>query len=156
MLNSTSSSPEQELQFTTEKIVSNFSNYSSWHLRSTLLPQLSQDYLSDELQLVKNAAFTDPNDQSVWLYHRWLLLSHMPQDRIKILEGEFEWVQELDELETDNKWITSTLILLMRLIDPKKFSSKIEDCYSKLIHLDPYRRNYYIDVSKKLEISKLE
>ena len=77
---------EEELEFTTEKIVSNFSNYSSWHLRSTILLRLSQDFLMDELELIKNAAFTDPNDQSVWFYHRWLLMSQLPKG-INLLVG---------------------------------------------------------------------
>ncbi|KAI1888777.1 hypothetical protein AGOR_G00172210 [Albula goreensis] len=95
----------QELQFTDRLIGSNFSNYSSWHYRSTLLPLLHphspeppsplrqprpsrspepsspqthshrvcEEQLLKEYELVQNAFFTDPNDQSAWFYYRWLL-----------------------------------------------------------------------------------
>uniref|UniRef100_A0A673IAD4 Geranylgeranyl transferase type-2 subunit alpha n=1 Tax=Sinocyclocheilus rhinocerous TaxID=307959 RepID=A0A673IAD4_9TELE len=79
-------SAEQELQFTDRLIGSNFSNYSSWHYRSTLLPQLHpqpvpdsapnticEEQLLKEYELAHNAFFTDPNDQSAWFYYRWLL-----------------------------------------------------------------------------------
>eukprot|EP00058_Branchiostoma_floridae_P021958 XP_002607448.1 hypothetical protein BRAFLDRAFT_276668 [Branchiostoma floridae] len=75
--------PQEELKFSTDKISSNFSNYSSWHYRSKLLPLVHPDMeqpqgveetaLLQEHELAQNAFFTDPNDQSAWFYHRWLL-----------------------------------------------------------------------------------
>ena len=35
------------------------------------------DTLDEEFELVKNAFFTLPEDQSGWLYHRWLLSNAM-------------------------------------------------------------------------------
>jgi geranylgeranyl transferase type-2 subunit alpha len=72
---------EAEFQFTMDKINEDFSNYSSWHYRSKLLPQIyagkAQEEvdaaLDNEFELVKQAFFTEPEDQSGWLYHRWLL-----------------------------------------------------------------------------------
>ncbi|KAJ7518296.1 hypothetical protein O6H91_21G062500 [Diphasiastrum complanatum] len=99
---------EKELEFTRKKIYDNFSNYSAWHKRSTLLSQLFKENgvdilkhstLSSEFELVHQAFFTEPDDQSAWFYYNWLLdhaaaapdpklLSTWPSDAVLITIDE--------------------------------------------------------------------
>ncbi|KAL8167781.1 hypothetical protein V2J09_009280 [Rumex salicifolius] len=74
---------EDELKYTTDMIERNFSNYSAWHNRSVILSNLlkkraegffpKEKILNEEYELVLQAIFTDPDDQSGWFYHLWLL-----------------------------------------------------------------------------------
>ncbi|XP_047166623.1 geranylgeranyl transferase type-2 subunit alpha 1 [Vigna umbellata] len=76
-------SDEDELKYTEEVIGANFSNYSAWHNRSVLLSNLlkrkaeryfpKEKFLEEEFEHVHNAIFTDPDDQSGWFYHLWLI-----------------------------------------------------------------------------------
>jgi len=59
-------SPQQEMQFTTMKIEENFSNYSALHHRSKLiieLDKLPHQVIDEELAMIENAYFTEPDDQ---------------------------------------------------------------------------------------------
>ncbi|CAI4220942.1 unnamed protein product [Auanema sp. JU1783] len=77
---------EEEIDFSNKLIGDNFSNYSAWHYRVTLLPRVKDEEaffngsyrmddktLEEELKKVTSAFYTDPDDQSAWVYTRWLL-----------------------------------------------------------------------------------
>ncbi|KAK6749037.1 hypothetical protein RB195_001572 [Necator americanus] len=74
---------EEELEFSNKLIGENFSNYSAWHYRAMLLPRIQNGKTGEfklddvtiaaELKKVTSAFFTDPDDQSAWVYSRWLL-----------------------------------------------------------------------------------
>uniref|UniRef100_A0A1J3CKT1 Geranylgeranyl transferase type-2 subunit alpha n=1 Tax=Noccaea caerulescens TaxID=107243 RepID=A0A1J3CKT1_NOCCA len=78
----TNRSEQDELQYTEDMIYNNFSNYSAWHNRSVLLSSLlanradgfmPNEKIPEEYDFVHGAIFTDPDDQSGWFYHLWLL-----------------------------------------------------------------------------------
>jgi len=161
---------QDELNFTHEKIVENFSNYSAWHYRSVVLLKIQsqaaqqanadaaeaeekhqspeavsetskqdetklspikhwEKLLRDELKLVGSAIGMEPNDQSVWLYHRWLVaqilatpsstVSHLPE--IDASEGR----QMGAEISSSQKMlnplsILPTITLEKPSLDPKQ------------------------------------
>jgi len=81
---------KKELNFTITMIKKNCSNFSAWHYRSKLIPLYfmmnkikwnSEDalnYLLTDLELIINAVFTDPKDQSPWNYHLWIVNNVTP------------------------------------------------------------------------------
>ena len=203
---------DQELDFTTEKINENFSNYSAWHYRSALLPRaypppvrfgelagrggggsvpgVAGDgaggaegggappppgpgrasgvpgwVLDEEYELVKQAFYTEPADQSAWMYHRWLLGCTLSQPRLgagghtagdarRVLAREAETCRELLEIEPDSKWALLTLARLTQALaqlDPAagegggagRAVGEAAEMYRRLEALDPDRRGYY-------------
>ncbi|KAI1316892.1 hypothetical protein EDD11_009382 [Mortierella claussenii] len=74
-------STKSEFDYTTAKINQDFSNYSAWHHRSTLLESVAEHMteeernaaVDNEFDLIKNAIYKDPEDQSAWLYDLWLI-----------------------------------------------------------------------------------
>ncbi|EHA8586515.1 geranylgeranyl transferase type-2 subunit alpha 1 [Cocos nucifera] len=90
-------SEEEELKFTMDMINTNFSNYSAWHNRSVLLSHLlkqkaqgfdsKEDILTEEYELVRQALFTDPSDQSGWFYHLWLLGQTASPDELFLISS---------------------------------------------------------------------
>jgi geranylgeranyl transferase type-2 subunit alpha len=89
-----------ELAYTTRKIESNFSNFSAWHQRSKVYESKDAIDIAAELELVRNAMYTDPEDQSVWIYHRWLVGAG---DDPNLLLQEIAAIQELLNEQPDSK-----------------------------------------------------
>lgn len=168
---------EAELTFTTEKITENFSNYSAFHYRSKLLERMDREAaaegkdvdtlgrLRDELTIVTQAAFTEPDDQSAWWYHRFLLAwatrslggeAELAALR-EVLEGEVEQLKELIEMEPQCKWAHLTLAdTLSRMIDisaaeegKDELVAEWEEVTGRLIELDPTRAAYYRSLQAK-------
>lgn len=102
-----------EYEYTTSKINKNISNFSAWHNRSKLIPQLyllytqvvasnsagglsatptsidlifrsPYDILMHELELVKTGMYMDAEDTSVWSYLQWLVLDPLFVDSARL------------------------------------------------------------------------
>ena len=129
-----------EWDFTTSKIQDNFSNGSAFHYRSKLLPLVLETRLSssssdddcsssndkispsdryiamlslarDEWEsILLNAVFTEPDDQTPWWYHRFLL----------------SWAEPLGELEDGDELVEEYVGLLFEMADSLRDLLEIE------------------------------
>ncbi|KAF8244280.1 protein prenylyltransferase [Wilcoxina mikolae CBS 423.85] len=126
---------KDEFEYTMRMImeVGGMKNYSAWHQRSVLIPRLLEeqgrseqekmDFFEDELELLERAITTDPEDQSLWFYHRWLVLAKgetaiapkMPRLlRIKMLRQQINMLKELLKGHPECKYILNALVLYVQ------------------------------------------
>ena len=177
-----------EFEYTSQRIEKNFSNCSAFHYRSKLIDlvldadlreegiirneegeayQVRLDMSRGELEMVQSAVFTEPDDQTAWWYHRFVVAWTKPQsvehwtDRdaaadamesfAEVLEEERESIRELVEAEGGKcKWgllaLHMVLTELMDLDDNADRKSLVEesnDCIDQLTVLDPDRATRY-------------
>jgi len=155
----------REFAFTTEKITTNFSNYSAFHYRSKLLPLMTEicvtERLVAEFEIVHQAVFTEPDDQSAWWYHQFLIQwakneslkgSITTEEFISRLREEINQINSLLEVEDSCKWALVTLASLSTYLteyveedEKNNLKQQIQEMYEKIISLDPMQRNYFIE-----------
>ncbi|KAI5124339.1 hypothetical protein M0805_008946 [Coniferiporia weirii] len=160
-----------ELAYTTGKIEANFSNFSAWHQRSKVYSSMWEQGLLDEakskdeeFELIKQALYVDPYDQSAWIYHRWLVGNG---DNKPLLVREIDVIAELSEVEPDCKWCLESLVHYKRLLLEKHLrcdadsaeaearrEEVLKECLDTLITLekiDPFRARRYQEISGNIQ-----
>lgn len=148
-----------EFDFTTLKIYRNFSNYSAWQRRSHLLPkyldstnQQVESVLRNEVELCRNAAWTEPADQSVWFYQRWLF-SDLPKlipDQVDLLmslaRDQIKSIDELIEEEGRGASVSLAMSFVIFVLESAfnlTDDSRIELYLNRLKQVDPLRLGHY-------------
>lgn len=154
-----------EFDFSTERIEKNFSNYSAFHHRSTYIRQAlgSKDeewpVLEGELELVKQAMYTEPDDQTAWWYHQFLIkwaAEHGPERLQQTLRQEVDSVRGLlEDADGEYRWavmaLASLLVQLARLVGQQQQAEEeraalVDEAlvlYDRLQHIDPDHRHRY-------------
>jgi geranylgeranyl transferase type-2 subunit alpha len=149
-------SPEAELSMAIGLIEENFSNYSAWHHRSIFLPKAFGDQveelrnqIQEEFEKVKAAFYTEPEDQSAWFYHRWLvgiMKQKAPDSLEAILRDQLQTCEELLTIEENCKWALLTIVFLKLEL---KEAGVAEDL-QRLKDLDSKRSGFYGDLAKSI------
>ncbi|WVQ84352.1 hypothetical protein IAT38_006504 [Cryptococcus sp. DSM 104549] len=153
----------EELKYTQSKIEANFSNFSAWHYRTKALASIWEETKASEaeiwkakdkeFELVTQALWTDPGDQSGWLYHRWLVGQEPPLD---VLKREVQNIKDLHEAEPDSKWCINALahytLLLAKLSSTSEqevagLRAEAKRLYERLETVDADRKQRYRDMA---------
>lgn len=147
-----------ELAYTLSKIESNFSNFSAWHQRSLLLPaiwssqRLNEQQLrskrDEEFELIRQAMFVDPDDQSVWTYHDWLINLDPALD---VLDREIGSIRELLEIEPDSRWCMQALANYLTQRSKEGDLKEAESLLGRLMVIDVDRKERYADEKRTLK-----
>jgi geranylgeranyl transferase type-2 subunit alpha len=173
-----------EWEFTTTKIHDNFSNFSAFHYRGKLLPlmirlqqhdvatsknDVTLQMIQKEFELITNAIFTEPDDQTAWWYQEFLLqfiqaeCSGSPDqpanDRAllyheHIVRPHLEQLRELQqETNSTSKWVLIGVLQCLQWISgdaSDDISEQEKEILLRLIQMDSDRKERYEHLLRKI------
>ena len=163
--------PELEYEFSNEKIKENFSNYSAFHHRSVYIVFMIKNnnynldvikkLVDDEINIITNAIFTEPDDQSSWWYllflfkflHNYISNNNNNDDAdIEITKTWFhnilvDMIITINELLHEESECTWALKSLIHIIDIYKIKNYNFDNITQLLN----DRNEYILLLMKID-----
>ncbi|KAF1741730.1 LOW QUALITY PROTEIN: hypothetical protein MXB_5147, partial [Myxobolus squamalis] len=161
-------------------IEKNFSNFSAWHHRTKVINNFYPDLVDDnhrryafffylfELSMLHNAIYTDPYDQSPWIYYSWLLSqpSHLTEPHIisissRIVSSKYVILMTIKYAHADMEHeicdstfrIDQTLLNLVNImvsVNIEKYQDQINTMISHLISVDEIRSGFYSDLKSKM------
>lgn len=151
-----------EFDFTTLKIYQNFSNYSAWQRRAHLLPKYLDEsgvdvdyFLRNEVELCRNAAWTEPSDQSIWFYQRWFfselpkLIPNHEALLISLARDQIKSIEELIEEEGRGSSVALAMSFVVFIAENAlelKGDAKIQMYLDQLKVVDPLRIGHYTNI----------
>jgi geranylgeranyl transferase type-2 subunit alpha len=166
----------REVTYSECKIMENFSNYSAFHHRSSFIKSSTDNpkhIIASELGMIESAVFTEPDDQSAWWYHQFLLkwaLSHssVVNDNddwvVNLLIEQLKCMQKLLFVESQSKWAMIAKISIIDILAAYRNSAAIgkydvdltelicdrNNTLLALIDVDPSHANRYRYLLRKL------
>ena len=131
----------------------NFSNCAAWHLRAKVVassPSLLN--VPEELDLVHNAFFTEPDDQSVWMYFRFLLSRVLKSDE-SALRSEASVVEDLLREEPNAKWPMLASVWIATLLPPTPATANLIHARLDALRVrDPLHARFYDCVGAAVDV----
>jgi geranylgeranyl transferase type-2 subunit alpha len=131
---------QSELQRSKELIGQETGNFSAWHYRSQLVTGAN---FQEEVEMAKSAFWTEPREQSAWIYYRWLISREVVLDP-DFLSTELADMNELALTVPTVKYPFLAIIWLQRRL-PEPDLSVIAAMKEKLTEIDPIRAPYYAE-----------
>jgi geranylgeranyl transferase type-2 subunit alpha len=173
----------EEYDYADRMFRTDLSNFSALHARSKLIPRLlaekgagiaeRKERLEDELEMILEAIYTDPADQSIWFYYAYLITAFTPEyahlsiapglsnaERLSYTESEIAKLLDLLQEEKDSKWVYQSLIQLATSYGavaegqwPERAGKEnLRIWMGELRRLDPLRLGRWADMERNMNL----